>query len=395
MSEYQTLNKQDIINRYTKKCKEMNIHPYPYFLGYLEDTVDSSDSLDVIIPGNDKYNFNNRLKIQDIIAIVSVLRDYAFHIHHIDLRFNNMDDEAAKALSDLLKRSERLITLNLQGNTIGIEGAQAIAESLKEIFSLQYLNLNSNFIQTYGALSITDLLFSHQNLTELDLGNNEIDHDGMIGLASVLNCSNNTLEVLNLENSRYKVVDQPTAVHFGKMLAKNIGLQKLSLKKQKLRCDGIYVISEHLLENMTLRVLDLGANEISFKGCEALAKLLKSENCVLESLHLSNNKASDFGAKAISQAISVNKSLLHLDMTYNDIHDLGLTQLAQSLEQNSTLLSFKFFGNHFGQECLDIFYKLFQEERENSWFPDFVVYIVDDHYEMAYLETRLDLDIYV
>ena len=37
-------------------------------------------------------------------------------------------------------------------------------------------------------------------------------------------------------------------------------------------------------ENNTLKVLDLNANEISFRGCEAIAKYLKSDNCSLESL---------------------------------------------------------------------------------------------------------------
>ena len=105
---------------------------------------------------------------------------------------------------------------------------------------------------------------------------------------------------------------------------------------------------EHLLENNTLRVLDINSNEISFKGCEAISKYLKGENCTLESLHLANNKCADYGAKAIAQALAVNRSLIHLDMTYNNIEDLGLTLFAQSLSQNSTLMSFKVFGNHFG-----------------------------------------------
>jgi Ran GTPase-activating protein (RanGAP) involved in mRNA processing and transport len=74
---------------------------------------------------------------------------------------------------------------------------------------------------------------------------------------------------------------------------------------------------EHLLENNTLKVLDINCNEISFKGCEAIAKYLKSDSCSLESIHLANNKCSDFGAKALAQAISMNKSLIHIDMTYN------------------------------------------------------------------------------
>jgi len=61
---------------------------------------------------------------------------------------------------------------------------------------------------------------------------------------------------------------------------------------------------EHLLENNTLKVLDLNANAISVKGCEAISKYLKSSNCSLESLHISANKCADFGAKALAQAIS-------------------------------------------------------------------------------------------
>ena len=74
--------------------------------------------------------------------------------------------------------------------------------------------------------------------------------------------------------------------------------------------------------------MDLNANEISFRGCEAIANYLRGDNCSLESLHLSGNNCSDYGAKAIAQAVAVNKSLIHLDMTYNQINDLGLTLFA-------------------------------------------------------------------
>lgn len=115
------------------------------------------------------------------------------------------------------------------------------------------------------------------------------------------------------------------------MFQNNVGLQKISMRKHQLRDDGLYILMEHLLENNTLKVMDLNSNEISFKGCEAIAKYLKSDNCSLESLHLSSNKCSDYGAKAIAQAVAVNKSLIHLDMTYNQINDMGLTLFAQAL----------------------------------------------------------------
>ena len=92
-----------------------------------------------------------------------------------------------------------------------------------------------------------------------------------------------------------------------------------------MRDDGIFILMEKLRDdNTTLKVLDLNVNEITFKGCEAIAKYLSAESCTLESLHLANNKCSDYGAKAIAQALAVNKSLIHIDMTYNQINDMGL-----------------------------------------------------------------------
>ena len=205
-----------------------------------------------------------------------------------------------------------------------------------------------NKIKTGGAMMVTELLFTHDKLVSLSLGNNKFDHDGIIGVLSVLNSSNFTLQEVNIDNPVYRTICQSVAIHFGKMFQNNVGLQKLSLQKHKLRDDGVYIMMEHLLENNTLRVLGLNANVISFRGSEAIAKYLKGENCTLESLLLANNKCADYGAKAIAQALAVNTSLIHLDMTYNNIEDLGLTLFAQSLTENSTLMSFKIFGNHFG-----------------------------------------------
>jgi len=216
------------------------------------------------------------------------------------LRYNKITDGGAKALADLISKAPRLLGLNLQGNSIKSEGAQYLAEALKECTNLQMLNLNGNKIKTNGAMMVTELLFTHDKLLSLNLGNNKIDHDGIIGILSVLNSSNYTLEELNIENPVYKTICQSVAIHFGKMFQNNVGLQKLSLRKHQLRDDGCYIIMEHLLENNTLKVLDLNANEITFKGCEAISKYLRNENCSLESLHLANNKCADYGAKAIA-----------------------------------------------------------------------------------------------
>lgn len=260
------LNKQLLLEKYTSKCKSMDLEPHKAFVKYLEETEDDNESIDLVIHGNEKENFNSRVKDIDLKPIVDVLGDFAIYVEDIDLRYNEIHDEGAQYLSQLIEKSERLLGLNLQGNSIEINGAQTLAEALKSCELLQYLNLNGNKIQTDGSMNITELLFSHKKLLELNLGNNDINHDGIIGILSVLNCTNYTLEVLNIDNPDYNTICQSTAIHFGKMFQNNLGIQKLSMQKHKMRCQGTFTIMEYLLENNTLRVLDLTANEIRFQG---------------------------------------------------------------------------------------------------------------------------------
>jgi NLR family CARD domain-containing protein 3 len=152
-----------------------------------------------------------------LVALCAALEQFAIYIEDIDLRYNEITDEGANALSELISKSPRLLGLNLQGNKIKSEGAQCLAEALKECTNLQYLNLNQNKIKTNGAMMVTELLFTHDKLLSLNLGNNKIDHDGIIGILSVLNSSNYTLEELNIENPVYKTICQSVAIHFGKM----------------------------------------------------------------------------------------------------------------------------------------------------------------------------------
>ena len=215
--EIPELNKQEVIYLYKEKCQEINVEPHPCFLEYLEETQEDNESLEIVIQGNDKYNFNNRISDAALMAICATLDQFAVFIEDIDLRYNEITDEGAQALGDLVAKSQRLLGLNLQGNKVKSEGAQILAEALKECTQLQALNFNGNKIKTNGAMMVTELLFTHDKLISLNLGNNKIDHDGIIGILSVLNQSNYTLEELNIENPVYKTICQSVGIHFGKM----------------------------------------------------------------------------------------------------------------------------------------------------------------------------------
>ena len=80
---------------------------------YLIDTEEDNEALEIVIQGNDKHNFNNRIEDQALVALVASLEQFAIYIEDIDLRYNEITDEGANALAELIQKSPRLLGLNL------------------------------------------------------------------------------------------------------------------------------------------------------------------------------------------------------------------------------------------------------------------------------------------
>ena len=93
--EYAELNKQEIAYLYKQKCEEIQVEPHDAFCQYLEDTMEDNEALEIVIQGNDKHNFNNRVNDSALIALCSTLYQFAIYIEDIDLRFNEITDEGA------------------------------------------------------------------------------------------------------------------------------------------------------------------------------------------------------------------------------------------------------------------------------------------------------------
>ena len=121
--EHADLVKAEVLELYKDKCDEAGIEPHQALCVYLEETYDENLSIDLVIQGNDKFNFTDRVDDVQLKVICSTLERYAVYIEEVDLRFNKITDEGAKALGDLIQRSPKLAALNLQGNNIKSEGA--------------------------------------------------------------------------------------------------------------------------------------------------------------------------------------------------------------------------------------------------------------------------------
>lgn len=114
----------------------------------------------------------------------------------------------------------------------------------------------------------------------------------------------------------------------------------------------------------TLKVLDLSNNllgshetkarsakktfEDMTTGASALALLLQTSRCSLETLHLSWNMIRLQSAVELGSSIKFNASLLHLDLAYNNISNDGGTALGDALNSHPCLRTLNLAGNNIG-----------------------------------------------
>jgi hypothetical protein len=90
-------------------------------------------------------------------------------------------------------------------------------------------------------------------------------------------------------------------------------------------------------------------------------------------LDISSNHIHDAGARVLTAGISENKSLVHLDMTNNNINEEGLVRLAEGFMFNMDICSLKlFWDNFFGPQSIGMFKKVL--DSKSDLVADFTIY---------------------
>ena len=387
--------KLQLLNKYTELCEKSRFKFLPQIKTYLETEVEKDDQNNEIVnmpyPGNARYNFENRIDDNDMQALSITYMSFVKNIHIIDLSYNKLTDKGISILSKLIEYAENIEKINLEGNQISDKGCEDLNKSLKEKVKLTHLNLNTNIFGNLGLMSINELLFKNPNLINLNVGGNRFDWDGIISITSALKTTNNTLQVLNIDDPAYKANDQHFFNHFGKMFLSNSGLQKLSLKLHKIRFEALNIIIYSLVNNKTLTVLDLSGNQICFQGMIYLRDYL-NKNDILKSINLSGNKLRDRGIKVLGDGLKNNKTLIHLDITNNDIGDDGFSDFGNKLMENTGIKSLKLFrDNHWlnNENSIKIFDD-YLKMKGKDFYPDFTIYEDEvQQLNIAYLETHI------
>lgn len=179
--------------------------------------------------------------------------------------------------------------------------------------------------------------FEHQYLekcAELSIDPQNSILDSIIEAGKISKASNNP-QTLNLSGLSLSLKSSTALSH---ALAKDTNFTRVILADAFLGDEGCIKLSNALKTNEKLTHLDIRGNGIRCDGAIALAQLLKVNN-IIESISLEWNCIGiwEAGIRAIADSLSMNSSLISLDLRNNKIGPHGCQALALSLKHNTTL----------------------------------------------------------
>ncbi|KAG2482784.1 hypothetical protein HYH03_018322 [Edaphochlamys debaryana] len=331
---------------YLQKCQDYVCEPITSII----EALDAGRPLDVIsLDGKSKELFNKRIQPMQVFALCEALYEYD-SLAVIRLSNNSLNDMAAQALARLMQVNKSLKLLDLSRNDVTAAGAQALTEVLaRPEAGLQALVLRGNPLGDTGLLAIADMLRTNTSLTMLDLADTHCAIKGFIGIANALTDSNNTLQILDLEDAQLQAPQDSTYQHLCRMLCCNSALTELSLAKCRLVDSQLELLVTYGFQRSqsTWTSLSLRGNRLSPFSGPTLERLVS--HCPrLQRLNLASNALGNDGAMALARCLPACACLSELDLRGNGIGDVGLAALAGALPLVHTLELLTIWGNHFG-----------------------------------------------
>lgn len=259
----------------------------------------------------------------------------------------NIVDDGAYAIGSVLGRSSRIKKLQLKD----LRNSREIItffQLLRHNSSLTELSLRHCLICQQGAVAIADFLSKHSQILEFRL----TDTQFVCGASFKLLCEglkkNASVQRAHFVNN--ELVGKESATHLVSLLAVS-GLRELYLCENDLGDEGSAVLARGiLLLNSALRFLDLRSNGITAAGAMSLQGLVVSSQYLL-GLDLSNNELGDLGAQAMARGLQHSSCLLQtLDLSFNQIDEAAAKALATMLRTNNTLQRLNLSFNNLGDQ---------------------------------------------
>ena len=125
----------------------------------------------------DAIEIDLRVNNLDDDALEAIVNNLPPKVTSLLLRNNDISDKGAKVLAKFLETNTTITILDLSDNDIGDDGAAALAEMLTKNKTLKDLDLFHNAIRKQGGSRLADALKKGCNLKHFDVSANDIDNE--------------------------------------------------------------------------------------------------------------------------------------------------------------------------------------------------------------------------
>ncbi len=264
------------------------------------------------------YIAGNEIDAQGLAGVCEALYDNP-HVVSLWLKRNPLGPNSGELLARLLRRNQRIHTLDLVNTGLLDDGAVPVIEALGDNEGLEHLYLGTNGLGPRSAEALAAVLRSTSNLRSLFVSCNRLGDEGVAHLAAAL--------------------------------GDNRGLERLGLASNRLGPAAAKSLAEAVGGHEDLRFLDLGwtrataavgelGNRIGNEGATVLADMLRT-NRTLQALDVSHNRISQSGIDAIAAALDDNERLVFLRHPQHGkaVNHDSLAGLHDRLERNWAQLS--------------------------------------------------------
>ena len=262
------------------------------------------------------------------------------NLKNFDLSYNHyMNISLLKHVLDL----ENISQLNIQSNQIGDKKISIIANYIKDkSIKLKIIKMQSNFIGLEGSKAIAELLKNNQYLISINLAGNPLGYKGVKNICNSIQSNPNVLEELLLN---FTQCNNYCSKDIYNMIINNNTLKNISLIGNFLNNEGIDIILSSLRINNSLKELSIGENRNNnAKGFKNLASYLRFNNSLI-SLEIKSSRLSDDVLRELAKTLRDNKKIISLNLIDNNLGYLTIIKFGLHIRKNDVINDIKMLLN--------------------------------------------------